>query len=385
MSATVTTLRDLPPHALAAYVSDRAAALGELGVDRAALIDLGLGDSSEPVAPLIREALRAAVGETTRYPPNAGLPELREAIASWAARRFGADLDPERQIQATQGAKEAIYSLAQVARAPGKDLVAVTTPGYAVPERGARLTGLDVLELPLTEEQGFLPSLEAIPASAWERLAILWVNYPNNPTGAVAPPRLYAELAERARRHGFVLASDEAYTELWWEEPPASVLALPDLDNVLAFQSLSKRSGLTGYRSGFVAGDPALVAALRKFRAMAGHAPTEFVQRAALAAWRDEAHVEERREAIGAKRAALRRCGLRVAGSVAGLFLWAKAPGEDPDAFARALLARGVAVVPGRYFGRGGEGWLRLAPVPGLADCARAAEIIEEERSAWRS
>lgn len=380
-----TTLADLPPHALAAYQADRAAAERELGVDPAAAIDLGLGDSSEPVAPLIRDALRAAVTETTRYPPTAGLSELRAAIAGWAGRRFGARLDAETEIQPTQGSKEAIFSLAQVARAPGKDLVAVTTPGYAVPERGARIAGLEVLELALEEDHGFLPDLDAIPPEAWERLAVLWLNYPNNPTGAVAPRALYAELAGRARRHGFVLASDEAYTELWWAEPPASVLELPDLTNVLAFHSLSKRSGLTGYRTGFLAGDPALIAPIRKYRAMAGHAPTEFVQRAAVAAWRDEAHVEGRRRVIGEKRAALRRCGLHVAGSAAGLFLWAQAPGGDAEPFARALLARGVAVVPGRYFGAGAEEWLRLAPVPGLAACERAASIIDEERSTWRS
>jgi aspartate/methionine/tyrosine aminotransferase len=186
-----------------------------------------------------------------------------------------------------------------------------------------------------------------------------------------------------------VVASDEAYTELWWDEPPSSVLELSDLDNVLAFQSLSKRSGLTGYRSGFVAGDPTLIAAIRKLRAMAGSAPTEFVQRAAIAAWTDEEHVAARRAAIGGRRAALRaalaRAGIELGGSRAGLFLWARAPGGDADAFARALIARGVAVVPGRYFGPGGEGWLRIAPVPDLAGCERAGQMIEEVARTWTS
>jgi LL-diaminopimelate aminotransferase len=155
----------------------------------------------------------------------------------------------------------------------------------------------------------------------------------------------------------------------------------------LAFHSLSKRSGLTGYRTGFMAGDPRLIAAGRKYRAMAGLAPTEFVQRAAAAAWADEEHVAERRRAIAAKRDALRagleRGGLVPAGSRAGLFLWAPAPGGDADGFARALLAAGVAVVPGRYFGPGGEGWLRLAPVPPLAECREAARRIEEVARGW--
>jgi succinyldiaminopimelate transaminase len=383
------SLADLPPHALAAYEVDTRALVAELGVDPASVIDLGLGDSSEPVAPLIRDALRAAVGETTHYPPAAGLPALRAAVADWAGRRFGAQLDPDAQVLPTQGAKEAIFSLALIAREPGKDVVAITTPGYAVPERGARIAGLEPLPLRLEAERGFLPDLDAVGEATWDRLAVFWVNYPNNPTGATAPPGFYAELADRARHHGFVLASDEAYTELWWDEPPGSVLELPDLTNVLAFGSLSKRSGLTGYRTGFMAGDPRLIAAARKYRSMAGLAPTEFVQRAAVAAWGDEAHVAERRRSLAAKRDALRAglgaAGLAVAGSRAGLFLWAAAPGGDADAFARALLAGGVAVVPGRYFGAGGEGWVRVAPVPGLEDCRRAAQRIEEVAARWRT
>lgn len=384
MSATI-SLAELPAHALAAYTADTQKALAELGIAREDVLDLGLGDSSEPVARLIVDALHTAIGETTRYPPTNGLPELREAIADWAGRRFGAELDPVTEVQPTQGSKEAIFALASVVRAPGKDLVALTTPGYAIPERGARIAGLRLLELALAEEHDFLPDLAAIPDEEWDRLAILWLNYPNNPTGATAPLALYAELAARARRHGFVLASDEAYTELWWDQAPASVLELDDLGNVLAFHSLSKRSGLTGYRTGFVAGDPSLIAAIRKYRAMAGMAPTEFVQRAAVAAWKDEVHVEERRRIIGVKREALLACGLRTAGTRAGLFAWAEAPHGDADGFARALLARGVAVVPGRYFGNGAEGWLRLAPVPSLEGCREAARLIDEERHAWLS
>jgi succinyldiaminopimelate transaminase len=384
------SLAALPPHALAAYQVDTEALVAELGIDPAGVIDLGLGDSTEPVAPLIREALRNAIGPTTHYPPAAGLPELRQAVAAWIARRYdNPGLDPAGQIQPTQGSKEAIFGLAFVAREPGKDVVALTTPGYAVPERGARMAGLEPLPLALEAGRGFLPDLDGIDERTWDRLAVLWLNYPNNPTGATAPRDLYVEAAERARHHGFVLASDEAYSELWWDEPPSSVLELRDLTNVLAFHSLSKRSGLTGYRTGFAAGDPRLVAAMRKYRSMAGMAPTEFVQRAAVAAWGDEAHVEERRQVVGEKRAVLRAAleagGLVVAGSGAGLFLWARAPVGDADVFHRALLARGVAVVPGRYFGAGGEGWLRVAPVPSLEGCREAAKRIEEVAGAWTS
>jgi aspartate/methionine/tyrosine aminotransferase len=199
----------------------------------------------------------------------------------------------------------------------------------------------------------------------------------------VAPRAFYAEAAQRVRDAGAVLASDEAYTELWWDEPPASVLELGDLRRVLAFHSLSKRSGLTGYRSGFVAGDAELIALIRKYRAMAGMAPTAFVQRAAIAAWQDEAHVEERRAVIGRKRRLLREAllgaGWELAAGRAGLFLWARPPGGDAGATAARLLRRGVIVTPGRYFGPGGEDWIRIAPAPEEDRCAEAARRIEQE------
>jgi aspartate/methionine/tyrosine aminotransferase len=217
----------------------------------------------------------------------------------------------------------------------------------------------------------------------WSRLALFWVNYPNNPTGAVAPAEFYERLAGLAREHGFVLASDEAYSELWFEEPPASALQLADRGHVLVFNTLSKRSSMTGYRCGFAAGDPALVAALRAFRPNMGTAPQEFVQRAAVVAWGDEEHVEAMREAYRRKRdvllAALARKGLRVAGSSATMYLWVETPpGESSEAFAARLLEYGVVVSPGSYFGASGEGYVRLALVPPLDACRRAAEILEE-------
>lgn len=380
------SLADMPPHALAAFGEDAAAAMRELGLGPGDVIDLGLGDSAEPVAPVIREALIAGVGERTGYPTVAGLPELRQAVAAWSRRRFGAELDPDTEVLPTQGSKEAVFSLAQVVREPGRDLVAFTTPGYAIPDRGARVAGLEPLALPLTEQNGFLPDLDAIP---WERLAILWLNYPNNPTGAVAPREFYAEAAARCREAGAVLGSDEAYDELYWGEPPASALELHSLARTLVFHSLSKRSGLTGYRTGFVAGDAGLIGLLRKYRSMAGQAPTVFVQKAAVAAWEDEDHVVERRAVIGRKReilrAALERAGFALAGSEAGLFLWARSPDGDGDAAARRLLARGVVVVPGRYFGAGGEAFVRVAPAPEEDACREAARRIESEGNRWTS
>jgi acetylornithine aminotransferase len=349
------------------------------------VIDFGTGDPREPTDPLIREALVAGLRERMGYPSSAGLPELREAIAAWTARRFGAALDPATHVVPTLGSKEAIFSFAQVVvdlERGGKDTVAYTEPGYPVYERGALFSRARPLALALEEEHGFLPDLDALDDETWSRIAVFWVNYPNNPTAAVAPLSFYERLAELARDHGFVLASDEAYTELWFDEPPASALQLPDLTNVAVFNTLSKRSSMTGYRSGFVAGDPALVAALKAFRPTVGTAPQEFVQRASVAAWGDEAHVERTRALYGRKRVLFldlfARRGVRVAGSRATMYLWvAVPPGETSEGFAERLLEHGVLVTPGSYLGPAGEGYFRLALVPSEDECARAAEILE--------
>ena len=225
------------------------------GID---VIDFGTGDPREPTDPKIRQALIDGLRDRMGYPAAVGLPELREAIAAWAERRFGTTLDPDTEIIPTLGSKEAIFTFAlAVVDADGaRDTVAYTDPGYPVYERGALFAHARPLALPLREEQGFLPDLDAIDDETWARLAVLWINYPNNPTAATAPLAFYERLAALAREHGFVVASDEAYTELWFDEPPASALQLADRTNVVVFNTLSKRSSMTGYRSGFAAGDP---------------------------------------------------------------------------------------------------------------------------------
>jgi succinyldiaminopimelate transaminase len=349
------------------------------------LIDFGVGDPREPTAELIRRALRDSVAETHAYPLAQGLPELRDAVAAWCGRRFGVDLDPDREVIPTLGSKEAIFTLALVVvdRDSRRNVVVVTEPGYPVPERGALFAGAETVRLPLREEHGFVPDLDAVPAQVWERIALFWVNYPNNPTGATSPPGFYDRLAGLARQHDFVLASDEAYSELWFDEPPGSVLQVPDRRNVLAFNTLSKRSSMTGYRCGFAAGDPELVAALRAFRPNVGTAPQEFVQRAGVVAWSDEEHVEATREVYRRKREVFlelfARKGIRVAGGAATIYLWIAVPeGESSEAFATRLLEHGVVVSPGAYLGAAGEGYARVALVPPLEDCRRAASILEE-------
>lgn len=352
----------------------------------ARLIDFGVGEPREETPAFIRRALVEAVESepVSTYPLAAGLPELREAIARWARRRFSVSLDPGIEILPTLGSKEAIYHLAQALIGPGspRDLVAITTPGYPVPERGARFAGAGVVEIPLDAQSGWLPDLGVLDAATWRRLALIWVNHPGNPTGALAPHAFYAELAERCRREGVVLASDEAYSEIWLEgESPASVLQVDDPTHVLAFNSLSKRSSMPGYRSGFVAGDPLLIAALKQVRPSLGVTPQTFVQRASVAAWDDERHVAATREHYRAKRdvllPALAAAGLEHAGGPGAFFLWCRVPGDgDAEALAERLLELGIVVAPGTFFGAAGAGYVRLALVPTLADCEAAAVAL---------
>jgi succinyldiaminopimelate transaminase len=349
------------------------------------LIDFGKGEPREPTDPLIRQALVENLAEISTYPLAEGLPELRRAIAGWCGRRFGVELDPDREIVPTYGSKEAIFLLAQIVvdRDGDKNLVVTTEPGYPVPDRGAAFAGADVVQLPLHEEHGFLPDLDAVPPELWARAAIVWINYPNNPTGAVAPLTFLARVAELSEEYGFLLASDEAYTELWFDEPAHSALEVRGLGNVAVFNTLSKRSSMTGYRSGFVAAHEELIAALKQFRPSVGTAPQEFVQRASVAAWSDEEHVERTREVYRRKRDALlptfERKGVRVAGSAATMFLWLEVPGgESSEDFAARLLEHGLIVSPGTFFGPAGEGYWRLALVPSEEECKRAAAILED-------
>jgi acetylornithine aminotransferase len=344
------------------------------------ILDFGQGDPREPTDPSIRQALIDGLQERMGYPKAEGLPELRQAIAGWCGRRFGVTVDPDTEVIPTYGSKEAIFSFAQLMVDPTghKDTVVVTEPGYPVPARGAAFAGARVETLPLVESNGFLPDLDAV--DDWDRIALFWINYPNNPTGATAPLEFYEQLASVAREHDFVLCSDEAYSELWFDEPPRSALELSDRSNVAVFQTLSKRSSMTGYRSGFVAATPEIVGALKAYRPSTGAAPQEFVQRASVVAWDDEAHVERTRDAYRAKREvllpALERKGVRVAGGrSATMFLWLEAPSGD---VVQRLLERGVIVSPGTFFGSAGEGYFRLALVPTLEECRRAAAILEE-------
>jgi succinyldiaminopimelate transaminase len=367
-------LTDLAQYPFARLDDWKAEARGR-GID---LIDFGMGDPREVTPPFIREALLASVEPVSSYPRATGLPELRTAVSGWISRRFGVDVDPDSEVIPTLGSKEAIFSFPQLALGERR-LVAVPEPAYPVYERGVLFAGGHVVTVPLSESNGWLPDLDAF--DAWDEIAVFWVCYPNNPTGAVAPLSFYEELAARAREHGFLLCSDEAYSELWFDGPPVSALQVEDRTNVVVFNTLSKRSSMTGYRSGFICALPEMVQALRRFRPSVGTAPQEFVQRASVAAWSDDAHVDDVRAVYRRKRdvllPALEATGLRLAGSTATFYLWMDVGGSSEE-YSRRLLERGIVSTPGSFFGPAGEGYVRFALVPTLEECERAAAILRE-------
>ena len=363
-------LEGLPPYPF----SRLRATVDALRAGGVEILDFGMGEPREETPAFIREAVAGAVEPMAPYPVTGGLAELRGAIARWAARRFDVELNPATEVIPTLGTKEVIFAMASVV---GGDLVAVPTPSYPVPERGALFAGREVLELPLLAANGFLPDLDAVPPETWARVGLLWLNYPNNPTAAVAPLELYERAAALAREHDFLVCSDEAYSEIHFgAEPPFSMLQVRDRTNTLTLNTLSKRSAMPGYRSGFAAGDPEAIDALARFRPNTGTVPLELVQRVSVLAWDDEAHVEDMRAVYRAKRDVLlpacAAAGLEHVGGDATMFLWLR----DEDDRARELLARGVVLAPGDFFGDAGRGYARLALVPPLATCERAAEVI---------
>lgn len=343
------------------------------------LIDFSIGDPREPTPDFIRETLRAAVPEVTQYPQTGGLARLRESIAAYCGRRYGAAVDPATQVMPASGAKEAIFSTPFAFVAPGSgDLVAWGTPTYPVYERGARFAGAEVLPIVLGGD--FVLRVDDVPEEAWERLRLLWVCTPHNPTGAITPRSDLEALYARCRETDTLLLSDEAYSDTYGDEVPTGILEVagPGSPGAVAYLSCSKRSGMTGYRSGAMVGDPEAIEALRKLRSSVGVASPEFVQEAAAAAWSDDAHAAERREIFSAKRRVLSEgfaaAGLEVVGSQAGLYIWLRV--DDDLVATRQLLAGGVVVSPGRAFGPGGEGYVRLALVPTVEDCAEAVEVV---------
>jgi acetylornithine aminotransferase len=291
-------------------------------------------------------------------------------------------LDPETEILPSNGSKEVVFTLPLSLVDPQRrPVVLVPDPGYPVYELGTLAAGGEVHWLPLRAGNGFMPDLAAVPESVWRRTSILWINYPNNPTGALATGAFFEEAAARCREHGVLLVSDEAYTEIYFGDPPPTALNW-GRENVLVLHTLSKRSGMAGFRSGFMAGDPRVIAMLRKARPAIGVATPELMQRAAIAAWSDEAHVEALRERFRVRRdqvvPALRALGLDVPDAEATLYVWFPVPaGLGSQAFVERCLEAGVTLLPGNGMGPAGEGYVRLSLVATPEDLEEAVRRIE--------
>lgn len=365
-----------------ATVQERAAARRRAGLP---VVDFSIGDPIEPTPPFIADALREGVTEISQYPTTAGKEELRIAVADYLWRRHGVSVDPATQVIPTSGSKEAIFStpLAFVDR-DARDLVVFPSPGYPVYERGAMFAGAELHRVVLSGD--FVMRASDIPPEAWERAALVWTCTPHNPTGSVTSLDDLEDLVGEARSSGALLLSDECYADTYedevFPEGPGSVLQVAGdaMSDVLVYLSLSKRSGMTGYRSGAIVGDAAAIAALKSLRSTTGTASADFVQSAAIAAWGDDGHAADRRKVFTAKRRILERAftdvGMPIVASRAGLYLWV-AVGDDL-AITDLLLEHGIVVSPGTYFGEGGEGYIRLALVPALQDCEAAAQALRD-------
>ncbi|MGI9016403.1 MAG: aminotransferase class I/II-fold pyridoxal phosphate-dependent enzyme [Euzebya sp.] len=353
--------------------------------ESAASYDFSIGDPVEATPPFIRQALIDAVPEVSQYPTAAGLPELRAAITGWVSRRFGVSVDPDTQVLPTAGSKEAIFHipLGLLDATSSRRWCVWGSPGYQPYERGALFAGGESDRVDLTPDEDWLLELSSLQTARLDRAFIAWLNYPHNPTGAVASAEYLRRQLDVARQHGVVLGSDECYVDIY---PPAGPLppslldvAEGDLTGILIAFSLSKRSGMTGYRCGALVGDPELIRQQRVMRPNIGTGSPEFVQWAAAAAWGDDVHAAERREIFEAKRTVMLafcdEVGLAVSGSKATFYLWVRVPGGDDVGYAKALLAHRLIASPGSAFGPAGAGWLRLALVPDLQGCRDAAQV----------
>ncbi len=364
-------------------------------------ISLGIGEPRHATPQLVKDAYCAAIQGTglSGYPATTGELALRQSIAQWLQRRYALALDVATQILPVNGSREALFAFAQTVVNPALQkstdapvLVVCPNPFYQIYEGAAYLAGAQPYFVPSVPARNFAQDWDSVPDSVWERTQLLYVCSPGNPAGAVMPLEEWRKLFDLSDRYGFVIASDECYSEIYFrDEPPlgglqaAAQLGRADFKNLLMFTSLSKRSNVPGMRSGFVAGDAQLVQQFLLYRTYHGSAMSPVVQTASMAAWNDEAHVVDNRTQYRTKFAQvtpLLSPVLDVALPDAGFYLWAKVNGSDTD-FARDLFAQyNVTVLPGSFLAREahghnpGAGRIRMALVAEAAECVEAAQRI---------
>jgi N-succinyldiaminopimelate aminotransferase len=362
-------------------------------------IALSIGEPKHRSPAFVAEALSANLDQLAVYPTTLGIPALREAIAHWCQGRFKVPagwLDAARHVLPVNGTREALFAFTQaVVNRADNGLVVSPNPFYQIYEGAALLAGAEPHYLPCLAENGFNPDFDAVPADVWQRCQILFLCSPGNPTGALIPVETLKQLIALADEYDFVIAADECYSELYFDEqnPPAGLLTAcaelgrSDFKRCVVFHSLSKRSNLPGLRSGFVAGDASILKSFLLYRTYHGCAMPVQTQLASVAAWNDEVHVRANRAMYREKFDAV----LDILGPVldvqrpdGGFYLWAKTPVDD-ETFTRELFAREhVTVVPGSYLSRAvdgfnpGAGRVRMALVAPLAECVEAAVRIRD-------
>jgi N-succinyldiaminopimelate aminotransferase len=359
-------------------------------------INLSIGEPRHPTPALVLDAFAAGARGLANYPTTIGAPALREAIAAWLARRHGlGSLDPGTQVLPVLGSREALFAFAQTVIDGSRvgATVVMPNPFYQIYEGAALLAGAEPYCVNAEAANGFAPAWRAVPDAIWARTQLVYVCSPDNPTGRVTTVDEWTFLFEMADRHDFVIAADECYSEIHFDEarPPVGALAVAHalgragFPRLVSFGSLSKRSNAPGLRSGYVAGDAALLKAFLLYRTYHGSAMSPAVAAASIAAWGDEAHVRANRIEYAAKFAALQpklAAALPCAMPDAAFYLWARTPGDDAD-FARRLLGeQAVTVLPGSFLARDahgsnpGRGYVRIALVAGRDECAEAVDRI---------
>lgn len=369
-------------------------------------ISLGIGEPRHATPEFIKQALSAGLNGLATYPSTAGEPALRQAFTGWLLRRYRLALDAATQVLPVNGSREALFSFAQTVVDPARADATVVCPNpfYQIYEGATLLAGARPHYTPSDPARNFAVDWDGVPEEVWRRTQLLFVCSPGNPTGAVMPLSEWEKLFALSDRHGFVIASDECYSEIYFQgEPPlggleaAARLGRHDFRNLVAFTSLSKRSNVPGLRSGFVAGDARLIQAFLLYRTYHGGAMSPAVQAASLAAWGDEAHVQANRELYRQKFeqvTPLLAQVLDVRLPDAGFYLWAGVPealGLSDTAFARELFAQyNVTVLPGSYLAREVQGHnpgaqrVRMALVAGVDECLEAARRIARFAGALR-
>lgn len=360
-------IEKLPPY-LFAQISKKVAAKKAEGVD---VISFGIGDPDLPTPAHILDALHAASRDPAnhRYPETEGLPEFRAAVARWYERRFAVKLDPAKEVISLIGSKEGIAHIALCFVDPG-DVALVPDPAYPVYEIGTMFAGGSTYPLALREENGFLPDFDAVPLDVASRAKLLWLNYPNNPTGAVADIEFFERAVHFAKRHGIAVCHDGPYSEVAYDgyRPPSFLQAKGARDVGVEFHSLSKSYNMTGWRIGMCVGNPRIVDALMRVKSNIDSGASQAIQRMAIAALEGPQDTIAEHNAIYERRRdrvveALRRLGLRVTPPRASLYVWAKVPeGMTSAQFAERLLDEAAVIVtPGNGYGPSGEGYVRLS------------------------